>query len=78
MQPLTLDDPATMVAFQKPCCPACRTRMTLTRIEFRSDGFDYRIFACATCDSVQTAAVASDAKKSNPLDWLKDRFLRPE
>ena len=65
---LQLTEPAT-VTFQKPCCPACLMQMTLTGIEFRSDGFDHRMFVCSTCNSVQTAVVASGTKMSNPLDW---------
>ncbi len=41
--------------------------MALMGIEFRSDGFDYRTFACSTCDRVETRAIASEAKEVEPV-----------
>jgi hypothetical protein len=52
--------------------------MPLRGIEFGADGFDRRMFECASCDSNYTATIASGTKKSNPLDWLADRLKPPE
>jgi hypothetical protein len=52
--------------------------MILRGIDFGSDGFDYRMFECQTCDSSHTARLASATKRSHPLDWLTGRLALPK
>jgi hypothetical protein len=43
---------------QKPPCPKCSARMTLTRIEPDAPGIDRRTFECEQCQHIETVLVS--------------------
>jgi ribosomal protein S27AE len=43
---------------QRPSCPRCGARMSMTRIEPETPGIDRRTFECAQCQHIETILVA--------------------
>jgi hypothetical protein len=66
----------SLTAIERPRCPKCQSRMSLTRISHGPKGFDVRSFECGQCDDVHIATIATDPMKSESAGWLKGD-LRP-
>lgn len=43
---------------QRPTCPRCSARMSMTRIEPDEPGIDRRTFECEQCQHIETILVA--------------------
>jgi hypothetical protein len=62
---------------ERPCCPTCRIRMDLQRIDPGIRGFENRVFECGKCYTMKAVPAAIDRMKSPSAKWPKVRCSRP-
>ena len=67
-----------LTALERPRCPKCEARMTLTRVARGAAGFDVRTFDCARCDHAQIVTVATDPMKSDSAGWQHSGLQAPK
>ena len=66
-------------AIERPRCPHCQLRMTLTGISPAPPGYDVRTFECAKCERISTKLGAKDPMKTvEALGWLSSQLKPPE
>jgi hypothetical protein len=67
------------IAFKRPSCRRCHTRMSLARIAPGPTGYDLVTFECSKCEHVHKEAVANDPMKSDKVTgWLAGDLRPPE
>lgn len=76
-QPHTRPEPS-LLPIERPRCPACPGRMTLTKMAPASEGFDNRTFECGKCNRTVTLTVARDPMKSVAAGWQHSELKAPE
>jgi phage FluMu protein Com len=69
----SLSSAVPSVAFGRPACPRCKSKMMLASIEPADPGVDLHTFECAVCNHVLTALAAfEDPRRSKALGrWLQ-------
>jgi hypothetical protein len=72
-----LSSPSRLTPIERPRCPQCTSRMTLTSISPGPAGFEHRLFDCPKCTSVQKRVVMSDPMKSAFAGWLAGELTAP-
>jgi hypothetical protein len=65
-----------LAAIENPRCARCSTRMALTKLEPRQDGFEKRIFECTKCHFMTTKMLA-DPLRSDTVRRLANSVVPP-
>jgi hypothetical protein len=60
---------------ERPCCPTCRIRMDLQRIDPGIRGFENRVFECGKCYTMKAVPAAIDRMKSLSAKWAESPLL---
>jgi len=68
----------SLLPIERPRCPRCANRMSLSRTLPGATGYDLRNFECAKCDRFITVTEATDPMKSDKAGWIAGELKPPE